>query len=228
MTELGRVEDDIFKSRRQDELSFRDRQKRQKFGRNSWHGGRGSYTAPSSGLLAPTPVSRRGSGGPAMAPVTARDVREARQPSVSWIQAGLENQEAAVALRCMLKSSTSGAGKRKQAEDTEDDSNIPTKKKRKGLLGGVDASVIKMSSGLKVTDPDTEIPEVEDESDRIDRCDEVRLWEEGWRTRYYQSKFGVDPEDAPEFCIKVAHEYVIGLCWVLAYYYQVSWSLLVV
>lgn len=60
-----------------------------------------------------------------------------------------------------------------------------------------------------------------DEDEKVDKCDEVRLWEDGWRARYYQSKFGVDPADAPEFCLQVAHEYVIGLCWVLAYYYQV-------
>ncbi len=61
-----------------------------------------------------------------------------------------------------------------------------------------------------------------DEDEKADKCDEVRLWEDGWRARYYNSKFGVDPADAPEFCVKVAHEYVKGLCWVLAYYYQVS------
>lgn len=79
-------------------------------------------------------------------------------------------------------------------------------------MGGVDATEV-----LPTTAD-------EDAEERADRCDEVRLWEDGWRARYYQSKFGVDPVDAPEFCIKVAHEYVIGLCWVLAYYYQVSYS----
>ena len=48
----------------------------------------------------------------------------------------------------------------------------------------------------------------------------MRLWEEGFKERYYESKFGVGPNDI-EFRSKVATEYVRGLCWVLQYYYQV-------
>ena len=51
--------------------------------------------------------------------------------------------------------------------------------------------------------------------------DEVRLWEDGFKERYYESKFAVPPSDE-EFRSKVALEYVRGLCWVLQYYYQVS------
>lgn len=50
--------------------------------------------------------------------------------------------------------------------------------------------------------------------------DEVRLWEDGFKDRYYESKFAVSPTDE-EFRSKVALEYVRGLCWVLQYYYQV-------
>lgn len=50
--------------------------------------------------------------------------------------------------------------------------------------------------------------------------DEVRLWEDGFKERYYESKFAVPPTDE-EFRSKVALEYVRGLCWVLQYYYQV-------
>ncbi|VDD85958.1 unnamed protein product [Enterobius vermicularis] len=55
--------------------------------------------------------------------------------------------------------------------------------------------------------------------------DEVRLWESGWRERYYKSKFEVDGDDI-NFRRKVAWAYVEGLCWVLKYYYQgcVSWD----
>ncbi len=50
--------------------------------------------------------------------------------------------------------------------------------------------------------------------------DEVRLWEDGFKERYYESKFAVPPTDE-DFRSKVALEYVRGLCWVLQYYYQV-------
>lgn len=221
MTELGKVEDRIFKSRREEELALRERRKRQKLG----DGGRHSWDAPSSGILAPAPIGEK----PLFGSVNASEMHAARrhrQPSVKWVEQCLQNQEAAVSLRAMLKSSTSPTPSRKHkspfSNDREDGSG-PTlsKRPRKGLLGGVDASVIKTNQVEKEGRDDENL----DEDERADRCDEVRLWEEGWRARYYQSKFGVDPVDAPEFCIKVAHEYVVGLCWVLAYYYQVChWS----
>ncbi|KAJ8389375.1 hypothetical protein AAFF_G00120830 [Aldrovandia affinis] len=55
--------------------------------------------------------------------------------------------------------------------------------------------------------------------------DNVRLWEEGWKQRYYKNKFDVDVSDET-FRRKVVKSYVEGLCWVLRYYYQgcASWK----
>ncbi|XP_056620228.1 5'-3' exoribonuclease 2 isoform X2 [Triplophysa dalaica] len=55
--------------------------------------------------------------------------------------------------------------------------------------------------------------------------DNVRLWEDGWKQRYYKTKFDVDETD-DEFRKKVVMSYVEGLCWVLRYYYQgcASWK----
>ena len=50
--------------------------------------------------------------------------------------------------------------------------------------------------------------------------DNVRLWEQGWKERYYNNKFGV-PSDDDEFIRSLAEQYTRGLCWVLGYYYQV-------
>lgn len=58
-----------------------------------------------------------------------------------------------------------------------------------------------------------------DSDDDEETHDEVRLWEDGFKDRYYESKFDVNKNNI-EFRIKVAHEYVKGLCWVLRYYYQ--------
>ena len=60
----------------------------------------------------------------------------------------------------------------------------------------------------------------EDDEEEDFSHDEVRLWEDGFKERYYESKFAVAPTDE-EFRFKVACEYVRGLCWVLQYYYQV-------
>ncbi|XP_067098096.1 5'-3' exoribonuclease 2 isoform X1 [Osmerus mordax] len=55
--------------------------------------------------------------------------------------------------------------------------------------------------------------------------DNVRLWEDGWKQRYYKTKFDVDATDE-DFKRKVVRSYVEGLCWVLRYYYQgcASWK----
>jgi len=58
-----------------------------------------------------------------------------------------------------------------------------------------------------------------DEQDN-DPNDTVRLWEEGWRERYYKNKFNVGKDDLQQFRIQVAQHYARGLCWVLQYYYQ--------
>lgn len=49
--------------------------------------------------------------------------------------------------------------------------------------------------------------------------DTVKLWEPGYRERYYRQKFGVELSDF-KFRREVVQAYVEGLCWVLAYYYQ--------
>ena len=48
-----------------------------------------------------------------------------------------------------------------------------------------------------------------------------RLWEEGWKDRYYETKFDVACDDI-DFVRQVVESYMEGLCWVMAYYYQVS------
>ncbi|XP_068088533.1 5'-3' exoribonuclease 2 [Hyperolius riggenbachi] len=55
--------------------------------------------------------------------------------------------------------------------------------------------------------------------------DNIRLWESGWKQRYYRNKFDVEATDEV-FRRKVVQSYVEGLCWVLRYYYQgcASWK----
>uniref|UniRef100_A0A0A9XCK9 5'-3' exoribonuclease n=1 Tax=Lygus hesperus TaxID=30085 RepID=A0A0A9XCK9_LYGHE len=49
--------------------------------------------------------------------------------------------------------------------------------------------------------------------------DEVKLWEPGFKDRYYRLKFNLEPHDTATR-YKIGFEYTIGLCWVLKYYYQ--------
>jgi 5'-3' exoribonuclease 2 len=60
--------------------------------------------------------------------------------------------------------------------------------------------------------------------------DKVRFGEVGWRSRYYESKFGVHEERTPEEYKRVVgaltRAYMEGLVWVMRYYYQgcCSWN----
>uniref|UniRef100_UPI00398EDA4E 5'-3' exoribonuclease 2 isoform X2 n=1 Tax=Pristiophorus japonicus TaxID=55135 RepID=UPI00398EDA4E len=64
-----------------------------------------------------------------------------------------------------------------------------------------------------------------DNDDDDEPPDNIRLWEGGWKQRYYKNKFDVDATDE-KFRRKVVESYVEGLCWVLQYYYQgcASWK----
>ncbi|XP_065556350.1 5'-3' exoribonuclease 2 homolog [Artemia franciscana] len=57
------------------------------------------------------------------------------------------------------------------------------------------------------------------EEEEVENPDEVRLWEDGFKDRYYESKFHVLPDNL-DFREHVGHEYLLGLAWVLQYYYQ--------
>ncbi len=53
----------------------------------------------------------------------------------------------------------------------------------------------------------------------VEYVDTVKLWEPGYRERYYMQKFGIPLSDT-QFRREVVKSYLEGLCWVLAYYYQ--------
>lgn len=83
-----------------------------------------------------------------------------------------------------------------------------------------------LKSGHNPEGPSRKRPAPKNDSDSEEEPpDEVRLYEDGFKDRYYESKFGVLPEDK-QFRYRVAAEYTIGLCWVLRYYYQgcASWK----
>ncbi|XP_034115085.1 5'-3' exoribonuclease 2 homolog [Drosophila albomicans] len=82
-----------------------------------------------------------------------------------------------------------------------------------------EAAALRMGAGGKRTSAQANLDDEEEDND------EVRLWEEGFKTRYYESKFDVTPENL-QFRYAVALQYVRGLCWVLKYYYQgcASWN----
>lgn len=65
----------------------------------------------------------------------------------------------------------------------------------------------------------------ENKKSKDDSQDNVRLWEQGSKERYYKSKLNASVNDH-SFIQKMIHSYIEGVCWVMAYYYRgcVSWN----
>ncbi|XP_060564617.1 5'-3' exoribonuclease 2-like isoform X3 [Ruditapes philippinarum] len=181
MQELGEVEDEIFKKRRDDEMNFRRRNK-EKRRRNRRFDDKPRYIP--GGMLAPQPLGR---GRPGVGAPSGNVRQEAYQQrmqnfSTSSSDRDLANLDAAQALKAMMNSDNNERGEKRKRENMDSDS-----------------------------DPEPE--------------DDVKLWEDGWKDRYYKNKFDVGSEDIA-FRHNVANHYVRGLCWVLRYYYQgcASWK----
>lgn len=122
------------------------------------------------------------------------------------------NQNAAAALRSMLRPvPTSKSGNESKNEKRDDQAS-------RSLAANNDHPTNSSSSNS------SRKRKAEDDGDD-EPNDEVRLWEDGWKERYYRTKFNVSLQDY-EFRRRVVHSYVQGLCWVLAYYYQgcASWK----
>ncbi|GFY63149.1 5'-3' exoribonuclease 2 [Trichonephila inaurata madagascariensis] len=177
MTNLGEVEDEIFKKRQESELAFQARMKyrnkRMKMNqdnRPAWTPG-GQF-GPRSLSQSPSPVQN--------------PRQEAYQMRMSSSSSNASQGSAKQRLESMMV-----------PENNSDNSSEVLGMKRK-----------------------REESESEEEPE-----DDVKLWEDGWKSRYYEVKFKVDADDV-EFRHKVAAAYVEGLCWVLRYYYQgcASWN----
>ncbi|CAH0728655.1 unnamed protein product, partial [Brenthis ino] len=158
MDELGRMEDEIFRRRHQNEVSFKAREKAKKQQKIN-------FELLERTQFAPMPLG-----------AASKSVENARQEAANIRLAGMQ----AVAAQ--------EAGRDQRG------------RKRSAAEAGLD-------------------------DDDDEKHDEVRLWEDGFKERYYESKFEV-ARDNLEFRYRVALQYVRGLCWVLRYYYQgcASWK----
>ena len=185
MQELGKSEDAIFKKRRQDDIRFRQRMKRQKLESDS-----GPKWLP-RGQFAPMALG--GKNHVEAATNVRADAYNMRREGM-----GFDNQNAAKSLKAMLKSG-------------QDLGSSPTASGSHGGGGGGGGGDDRRGTKRRS----------EGQDDDDEPPDEVKLYEDGFKDRYYESKFGVLPSES-KFRHVVAYEYTIGLCWVLRYYYQVS------
>lgn len=194
MRGIGKMEDEIFKRRRENDLKFRERE-RAKRRRSQNDRDRPAYTP--GGQFAPIPLGGEYKGPKQMTNIrqTARDMRLQDD----------KNKEAAASLVAML---------RKKSSSSAPDSSA----------GAASSPAKNTSAADNRTSPATHSKRKRDEDDD-EPADDVRLWEDGWKERYFRNKFDVSMKDY-NFRRTVVKSYVQGLCWVLSYYYQgcASWK----
>ncbi|WWC73058.1 uncharacterized protein I206_107023 [Kwoniella pini CBS 10737] len=127
-------------------------------------------------------------------------------------------------------------GEETMESDQIDSPERPNKRKRNGSAEDVEEAGEEDdedSSSSSSTDDDTEAPPNPEADQPVPKKklkvnpdgtvdgyeDDVKLWEPGYRERYYEKKFGVSLSDT-EFIQNITKSYMEGLCWVLEYYYQ--------
>ncbi|XP_011505747.1 PREDICTED: 5'-3' exoribonuclease 2 homolog [Ceratosolen solmsi marchali] len=178
LSDLGKVEDEIFKKRQQNELAFKARE-RNKNRRNEIISNYKPNWTP-VGQFAPNHLGKQ-----------IKPIVNARYEAYQMRMHGRNYNTSA-------------------EEHTSQGTNSTL---------AVDKKVSKDGSSENQESSANNIMKNEEESD------EVRLWEDGFKDRYYESKFNVLPDNLA-FRNNVALQYVRGLCWVLRYYYQgcASWK----
>jgi len=224
---LAKQEDAIFRRRRQGELRREAGAKKRKLNEEAQK----NRSRNGSNLEAPTyetAVLKKkgppGSAPPPMIPLMKPGDLSAETKKLNHDmvmnregirKANLQNKSAAQALKPQLLSGGSETVAESPVNGAEMEEAAPA---AEGSASSTLPRKRKVDEMEEATPPpskkDNEMPE-----------DTVRLWETGYRDRYYEQKFHVDPKDV-EFRNKVAAHYVEGLCWVLKYYFQgcPSWN----
>nr|KAF7439012.1 hypothetical protein H0235_001403 [Vespula pensylvanica] len=187
MSELGEVEDEIFKKRQQNELAFKQREKDKKKRLKALSNYKPKWIP--TGQFAPMPLGQ-----------TVKPIENARREAY---QMRMQNQHYNT---CSIMQSEHAS-----VANTALESMLRAENKNDLNKRRID----------EISADDTD----DDDDDDDQAQDEVRLWEDGFKDRYYESKFDVSPENLA-FRNNVALQYVRGLCWVLRYYYQgcASWK----
>ncbi|KAJ5224898.1 5'-3' exoribonuclease 2 [Penicillium citrinum] len=243
---LAKQEGAIFSRRRQAEerkQANERRRKEQDQARNEERARKRRRSSPSYDN-APNPRSR-GAGGSDAAPPAGLELitpgrghltKENRELTHSMVvnrgnvyRANMENKSAAAVLKSKLmkgsqdEPTSEEASSTPQTEETSNGNEDPTSP---SVLGKRKADTTEEQNGEAGT-PGRDSPPPPPPKKKEDEMpeDTVRLWEPGYADRYYEQKFGVDPEDH-EFRHKVARAYAEGLAWVLLYYFQgcPSWT----
>ncbi|GFF39187.1 5'-3' exoribonuclease 2 [Aspergillus udagawae] len=250
---LAKQEDAIFRRRRQAEERKLANEKRRKQEAKAREEERARKRRRSSPTYDPmdSPVGRRAPRGGDAAPPNQLELitpgrgeltRQTRELTHSMVvnrgavyRANMANKSAAAVLKSKLmqgsqndqnveeKSEEATSNDGEPSQDQQDQTD-QTEQTSPSVLGKRKADLVEEDTETGTPGRDSPAVPVAAKEDEMPP-DTVRLWEEGYADRYYEQKFGVDPQDK-EFRHKVARAYAEGLAWVLLYYFQgcPSWT----
>lgn len=245
---LAKQEDAIFRRRRQGEERRAANEKRRKEQEQARNEERAQKRRRSSPVYDSPSHNRPRGGGPTDGPPPGLELitpgrghldKETRELTHSMVtnrgavyRANMENKSAAAVLKSKLM-------KGSQDEPAAEETSTPAENGQSAIetieqdspsvLGKRKAEDADESNDKEAEEPGTpgrDSPPVPVKAkDDEPPPDTVRLWEPGYADRYYEQKFGVNPEDH-EFRHKVGRAYAEGLAWVLLYYFQgcPSWT----
>jgi 5'-3' exoribonuclease 2 len=216
MQGLGQQEDQIFRRKREGELRRLRNEKRQKLEKEQRNSGRkGGAPPPPSSL--PAISKNRGE----KAPVNPLDNLPLYTTSGESVGAVHMTNSEIVANRNSLN--MANMANKSAAQEMKSQllkgvltDSTPAEEDEATDSGAADADTATIGTKRKSTEELVKkpIPEDLDEPE-----DNIRLWEPGYRDRYYVNKFHISVDDK-DFRRQVVEKYIEGVCWVLLYYYQ--------
>ncbi|KAI9273038.1 XRN 5'-3' exonuclease N-terminus-domain-containing protein, partial [Phascolomyces articulosus] len=233
VSELGKMEDEIFQERRNKEERRARNAKRRKLEREMQQDGyRNVPQGIDFGAMTAMPVNQFKSGISNSAVVSNRSaLRTENQSAAAALRAELMGGETDNKAEMETEPSSEAAkvpengqerGTKRKASDIEEDEDedeeedAPSQTEETDLEAKGKAILEKHAADKKAADQAARDREPDDA---------VRLWENGWKERYYRLKFGVEPTDH-EAIRHIVQSYCEGLVWVFKYYYKgcASWS----
>lgn len=245
MQGLAKQEGAIFRRRRQaderKQANERRRKQESQARQQEEHARKRRRSSPDYSPVTNKTPSRRGAPAPApnemelITPSRGNLSRETRELTHSMVvnrgavyRANMANKSAAAVLKNKLMKGSSGEQDPENGDSTADGDEPMENKPEENS-----PSALGKRKADSLAEPDAEagtpgrdspaVPNTQKEDEMPP--DTVRLWEDGYAERYYEQKFGVDPNDLA-FRRKVARAYAEGLAWVLLYYFQgcPSWT----
>ncbi|KAI8139409.1 XRN 5'-3' exonuclease N-terminus-domain-containing protein [Fennellomyces sp. T-0311] len=229
VTELGEMEDEIFAERKAKEERRTRNAKRRKLEREmQLEEQRNVPQGIDFGAMTAMPISQYNQGVSNSAVVSNRSALRT------------QNQSAAAALKAELMGS-SGQPDTDMTRESLDMAEVPEErgmKRKASEIEEEEANDNDDDGPATAEDTDLEakgkaiLEKVAADKKAADQAardrepdDAVRLWESGWKERYYRTKFGIELSDG-EAIRDIVKSYCEGLVWVFKYYYRgcVSWS----